>query len=126
MKIVLSVVNFSAVAYRNDNDRGVFLDEDHAPISDPKAATTAALKPFHIGRSISSVDRKFGVDPFANVSRQFNPLPGRRGSEGDLLHRQISHIAIFHVNQKYRLPLLFKDGDFAHTDIVVAVLAEYL
>jgi hypothetical protein len=42
MVLVLSVVDFPAVADRHDDDRGVILNEDHAPIADPKAATTAA------------------------------------------------------------------------------------
>jgi len=46
--LVLSVVDFPAVADRHDDDRGVILNEDHAPIADPKAATTAALESFDI------------------------------------------------------------------------------
>jgi len=52
MMVVLSVVNFPAVADRHDDDRAVILNEDHAPIADPKAATTAALKPLYIARSV--------------------------------------------------------------------------
>ena len=66
--VVLSVVNFSAVSDRHDDDRAVILNEDHAPIADPKAATTAALKPLYIARSVRGVDSQLGVDPFANVS----------------------------------------------------------
>jgi hypothetical protein len=55
MALVLSVVDFSAVADRNDDDRGAFLNEHHTPIADPKAATTAALEPLHIARSVRSV-----------------------------------------------------------------------
>jgi len=49
MALVLSVVNFSAVADSNDDDRGTFLNEDQTPIADPKATpgdvlTTSAAK----------------------------------------------------------------------------------
>src|SRR5450756_708224 len=87
MVLVLSVVDFPAVADRHDDDRGVILNEDHAPIAAPKAATTAALEPLHIARSVRGVDGQLGVDPFANVSGQFYPLPGRGGGEGlSLIH----------------------------------------
>src|ERR1019366_4838767 len=102
MALVLSVVDFSAVADRNDDDRGAFLNEHHTPIADPKAATTAALEPLHIARSVRSVGGQLGVDPSANVSGQFYPLPGRGGGKGNLLDVELSHIAIIRVNQKYR------------------------
>jgi hypothetical protein len=41
-EFVLSVVDFPAVADRDDDDRGIILNEDRAPIADPKTATTAA------------------------------------------------------------------------------------
>src|ERR1035437_3962618 len=60
MVLVLSVVDFPAVADRHDDDRGVILNEDHARIADPKAATTAALEPLHIARSVRGVDGQLG------------------------------------------------------------------
>jgi hypothetical protein len=55
MVLVLSIVDFPAVADRHDDDRGVILNEGHAPIANPKAATTAALKPLYIARSVRGV-----------------------------------------------------------------------
>jgi hypothetical protein len=68
MVLVLSVVDFPAVADRHHDDRGVILNEDHEPNADPKAANTAALEPLHIVRSVRDIDGHLGVDPFANVS----------------------------------------------------------
>jgi hypothetical protein len=48
MALVLSVVNVPTVADRDDDDRTVILDEDYAPIADPKAAAAAALGPLHV------------------------------------------------------------------------------
>jgi hypothetical protein len=41
----LLVVNVVAIADRNDGDRSGVLDEDSAPIANPKPATVAALEP---------------------------------------------------------------------------------
>jgi len=48
MAHVLSVINFPAVANRDDDDHGIFLNEDYPPIADPKAATAAAFESPHI------------------------------------------------------------------------------
>jgi hypothetical protein len=66
MVLVLSVVDFPAVADRHDDDRGVILNEDHAPIADPKDRRKSV-------RSFPGSYELYGV--LGIVSANLNDLP---------------------------------------------------
>jgi hypothetical protein len=83
------------MAYRSDNDRSALFEEDHAPITDTESHSIAPLEALDVtvpGR------RKLGqplIDPTPYVWRELSPLARARCGEGNRLHIEISHIAIF-------------------------------
>jgi hypothetical protein len=80
---------------RRHYDGPLIFIEDHAPIPNAETHPVATLESLHVTVPIR---REFGqpsVNPTPHIWRESCPLTRAGGSEGNWLHAEISHIAIF-------------------------------
>jgi len=80
----LSIINFAAMSDGSDDD-GIALDVEHdAPIADAQPCPATPFEPLYVALTGPREGRELDIDPSAHVGGKLEPLPGRRGAEGDL------------------------------------------
>src|SRR5580704_2606300 len=89
-----SVVYLSPVANSDDDNCAAIFVEDYAPVADPKPRTFTALQSLHIACPACCKLRQPPINATADVCSQLNPLSSARGREDNMLHEEISRIAI--------------------------------
>src|SRR5208282_6518879 len=93
-----SIINFPPVADCDDNDRVGLLIEDHAPISDSKTRTLAALETLHVAHAGPGKLHQTIVNVLARLGCQLEPLAGTSRRKDNRLHILISRKAISKSN----------------------------
>ena len=80
----LSIIDFSAMTYRDDDDRIALDIEDDALIADAQPGADTPFEPLYIALTSACEGQKLGVESPAHIGGEIEPLTRGSGSKDDL------------------------------------------